>query len=92
MPSSSRFSNLILEHWKQHRPQMVLQLERENRLTEVIEQAESRAVDLLCNYLSVQKLQYQTAWDLAMQECLLPEEARSSSKTSPSALPPATSE
>jgi hypothetical protein len=91
MPSNSRFSNLILEHWRKHRPQMVLQLQRENKLTEVIEQAESRAMDLLYHYLSVQNLQYQTAWDLAMQECLLPEETTSSSTMSPSALPPAIS-
>jgi hypothetical protein len=92
MPFSSRFSNLILEHWRRHRPQMVLHLQRENKLTEEIEQAENRAMDLLYHYLSVDNLQYQTAWDLAMQECLLPEETTSSLKTNPNELPPATSE
>jgi hypothetical protein len=59
MPSSSRFSDMILQHWKQHQ---------------------------------VDNLQYQTAWDLAMQECLLPGEATLSSKKNPNELPPATSE
>jgi hypothetical protein len=92
MPSSSRFSNMILGHWRQHRPEMVLQLEKANQLSQVLAKAESRGMDLLYHYLSVEKLQYQTAWDLTMQECLLPEEATLSSKTNPNKLPPATSE
>jgi hypothetical protein len=92
MPSSSRFSDMILQHWKQHQPELVLQLEKANQLSDAIATAECRAIDLLYHYLSVDNLQYQTAWDLAMQECLLPGEATLSSKKNPNELPPATSE
>jgi hypothetical protein len=68
---------------------MVAQLERENQLTQSVQEAESRAMDLLYELLNVRKMQYQDAWELAMQECLLPEEP-SSPMTSPS-RPPATS-
>jgi hypothetical protein len=71
---------------------MVSQLEQTNQLAAAIEAAETRAVDLLYECLSVRKMQYQTAWDLAMQECLLPEELPLSSKMSPNTLPPAISE
>jgi hypothetical protein len=91
MPSSSRFSNMILRHWQTYRPQMVEQLQQSNQLTEAIARAESRAVDLLYEFLNVRKMQYQTAWDLAMQECLLPEEQTSPS-TNPSEALTATSE
>jgi hypothetical protein len=65
---------------------MVAQLERANRLNQSVQEAESRATDLLYEFLNVRKMQYQDAWELAMQECLLPEETSSSTR-SPSALP-----
>jgi hypothetical protein len=81
MPSGSRFSNMIREHWKKHCPQMVSQLEQPNQLEQALAAAESRAADLLFQFLSMQKMQYQTAWDLAMRECLPQEEPSLSSNS-----------
>jgi hypothetical protein len=56
---------------------MVEELTRTNRLTEALRQAEWRTVDLLYELVSVKKMQYQAAWELATQEWRLPEtEAR----------------
>jgi hypothetical protein len=72
MHETNRLANLILEHWRIHLPQMVAELQRTNRLTQAVEAAESRASDLLYEFLSVRKMQYPDAWELAMRECLLP--------------------
>jgi hypothetical protein len=81
MHETNRLTNLILEHWRAHLPQMVAELERTNRLTQAVEEAERRASDLLYEFLSVRKMQYRQAWELAMRECLLPQET---SLTTPS--------
>jgi hypothetical protein len=74
MNDTSRLSNLILAHWRANLPQMVDELERTQRLTQAVQEAESRAADLLYEFLSVRKMQYGQAWELAMRECLLPQE------------------
>jgi hypothetical protein len=78
----NRLADMILRHWRTHLPQMVAELERSHRLTQALQEAESRAADLLYEFLSVRKMQYQDAWELAMTECLLPEEPTSSSVSS----------
>jgi hypothetical protein len=85
----NRLANMILLHWRAHRPQMVAELERSNQLSQAVQDAEERAADLLYEFLSVRKMQFNQAWELAMRECLLPEE--SSLTPSPSKSRPATS-
>jgi hypothetical protein len=89
MSDTTRLTNLILDHWNANRPMMVAQLKRTGQLEATLEAAESRAADLLYEFLSVRKMQYQDAWQLAMRECLLPQEP--SSMTSLSEILPATS-
>jgi hypothetical protein len=82
---------MILLHWRSHRPQMVAELERTNHLSQAVEEAEERAADLLYEFLSVRKMQFNQAWELAMRECLLPEDSPSSLTPNPSPNRPATS-
>jgi hypothetical protein len=89
MSETTRLTNLILDHWCANRPMMVAQLKRAGQLEATLEAAESRAADLLYEFLSVRKMQYQDAWELAMRECLLPQEP--SSMKNPSEILPATS-
>jgi hypothetical protein len=67
----------ILNHWRQNRPQMVSDLEKSNRLEEAVLEAQELTGDLLYDLVSVQKMDYQTAWELATRDwAFLPEEAR----------------
>jgi hypothetical protein len=77
MSDTTRLFNMISEHWKTHRPRMVAELESTGQLTQALSQAEMRAANLLHEFLSMRKMQYAQAWELAMQECLLPEETSS---------------
>jgi hypothetical protein len=87
----NRLANMILLHWRAHRPQMVAELERSNQLSQAVQEAQERAADLLYEFLSVRKMQFNQAWELAMRECLLPEDSPSSLTPSPSKSRPATS-
>jgi hypothetical protein len=87
----NRLANMILLHWRSHRPQMVAELERSQRLSQAVQEAQERAADLLYEFLSVRKMQFSQAWELAMRECLLPEDSPSSLTPSPSKSRPATS-
>lgn len=75
MDEKNRLRQMILTHWQQHRPQMVEELRKKNQLEQAILEAEERTADLLYELLSVKKMQYQAAWELATQEwALLPTE------------------
>lgn len=77
MPKSTRLRRTIHSHWLKYRPKMVEELTRTNELAEALRQAESRTVDLLYELISIKKIPYQAAWELATEEWNLPEaEAR----------------
>ena len=63
----------ILRHWREHCPRMVRDLERENRLEQAVFEAQTRAGDLLYELVSVRKMDYQAAWEMAREEWALPE-------------------
>jgi hypothetical protein len=63
----------ILKHWREHCPQMVRDLERQNRLDQAVFDAQEKAGDLLYELVSVKKMDYQAAWELALQEWALPQ-------------------
>ena len=65
--------DLILKHWQEHCPQMVRDLEKENRLEQAVFEAQTRTGDLLYELVSVKNMDYQAAWELAMQEWALPQ-------------------
>jgi hypothetical protein len=90
MPEHDRLSSLILEHWSRYHPRMLAQLRQEKRLEQVLEETAQQFSDLLYDLVSVKKMEYHQAWELAIQQFLLPEE----SSLSPSRKkdPPATSE
>ena len=63
----------ILKHWREHCPQMVRDLEKENRLEQAVFEAQERTGDLLYELVSVKKMDYQAAWELAREEWALPQ-------------------
>ena len=82
MPETTRLSNLILRHWRIHRPNMVARLQKTQQLAQAVSEAEAQATDLLYDLLHVRKMPYQEAWELAMADWLTPEETPPSWMTS----------
>lgn len=68
MHGKSRLGQMILRHWQEHRPRVVEELRAHNQLENTLKAAEERTADLLYELLSVRKLEYQTAWEMASQE------------------------
>ena len=65
----------ILTHWRAHRPQMVRELEKQNRLDQAVFEAQEQTGDLLYELVSVKKMNYDAAWEIAAREwAFLPEE------------------
>jgi len=79
----------ILRHWREHCPQMVRDLEQQNRLDEAVLEAQETTGDLLYELVSVKKMNYPAAWELAAQEWALPESGNPEDQTSGDAHPPA---
>ena len=77
MEDHDRLSSLILEHWSRYHPKMLAQLRQQNRLEQTLEETAERFTDLLYDLVSVKKMEYHQAWELAIQEILLPEESSS---------------
>jgi len=74
MDDMTCLGSLILKHWRTHRPEVIEELERTNRLEPILRQAQEQTGDLLYNLTVVQKLEYQAAWELATREwAFLPE-------------------
>ena len=78
----------ILKHWREHCPQMVRELEQQNRLDQAVFTAQETTGDLLYELVSVKKMNYPAAWELATQEWALPESGNQDETTSGN-LPPA---
>jgi hypothetical protein len=78
----------ILRHWREHCPQMVRDLERKGRLDQAVFAAQETTGDLLYELVSVKKMNYPQAWELAAQEWALPESGNQDETTSGDLLPP----
>jgi hypothetical protein len=63
----------ILNHWRDHCPQMVLDLERKNRLAQSLFETQERTGDLMYELVSVQKMDHLAAWELIREEWALPQ-------------------
>ena len=72
MIERTQLGEKILKHWRENCPQMVKELEKGNRLTEAVNEAQELTGDLLYELVSVQRLDYQAAWELALSEWALP--------------------
>ena len=97
MQESTRLSQMIHSHWLKHQPGMVEELTEKNLLSQALHQAQERTTDLLYELISVKKMDYQAAWELATAEWTLPQtealpQESSSANPSPPSSPPATSE
>jgi len=68
MYERNRLGQMIFEHWQKHRPQMVAELREANQLDQTIYEAQETIGDLLYELVSVQKMDYQAAWEIAMRE------------------------
>ena len=79
----------ILKHWREHCPQMVRDLEQQNRLDQAVLEAQETTGDLLYELVSVKKMNYPAAWELATQEWALPESGDQDETTSGDLPPPA---
>ena len=90
MPDHDRLTSLILEHWSRYHPKMLRDLQQQDRLQQTLQETAERFTDILHNLISVHKMEYHQAWEMAIDEILLPEE--SSSTSSRKQNPPATSE
>jgi hypothetical protein len=78
MPDHDRLASLILEHWSLYRPKMLAELRQQDRLQQTLEETAERFSSLLYDLVSVKKLEYHQAWEIAIREILLPEESPSS--------------
>ena len=97
MMERTALGEAILKHWREHCPQMVQDLEKNNRLAQAVFEAQEKTGDLLFELVLVKKMDYQAAWETAMAEWAFPPSEdrpqRSSADSSPSKKnpPPATS-
>jgi hypothetical protein len=88
MEERDRLSSLILAHWTRYHPKMLRDLQQQDRLQQVLEETAERFTDILHDLVSVRKMEYHQAWEIAIYEILLPEESSTSSQKQ---SPPATS-
>ena len=98
MKGRTALGEAILTHWRENCPQMVRDLEKKNRLDQTVFETQERTGDLLYEMVSVRKMNYQAAWELALQEWALPQSEDlpppsppSSGKSRPEKSRPATS-
>src|SRR5579863_6721552 len=78
----------ILRHWREHCPQMVRDLEQQNRLDRTVLEAQETTGDLLYELVSVKKMNYPAAWELAMQDWALPQSGSPDESTTGDLPPP----
>ncbi len=74
MVERTQLGETILRHWRENCPGMVRDLELRGRLDETVSEAQDRTGDLLYELVSVQGMDYQGAWEMAMREWALPSE------------------
>lgn len=74
MPDRDRLSSLILAHWSRYRPSMLEQLRRDNLLESAVQERAEQMADLIYELVSVRKMEYHQAWELAVNQFLPSEE------------------
>ena len=84
MKERTALGEAILRHWREHCPQMVRDLEKQNRLDQAVLETQERTGDLLYELMAVKKLDYHAAWELAAQEWMLPGEDSPTADAPPS--------
>jgi len=74
MRNHDRLSSLILGHWSRYHPSMLARLKREGHLERELEKTAQQFADLLYELISVKKMAYHQAWEMAVDQFLTPEE------------------
>ena len=72
MMERTALGEAILKHWREHCPRMVQDLEKNNRLDQAVFEAQEKTGDLLFELISVKKMDYQPAWEIATREWAFP--------------------
>jgi uncharacterized protein YqiB (DUF1249 family) len=67
-PTLPLTSRLILNRWKNEAPEMVAELEASGQLLPALDQANEQVTELLYELTVVEKREYQTALEIAMNE------------------------
>ena len=75
MDDHDRLSNLILVHWQTFTPKHYSELKQSNRLQQALSETGEQMADFLYELVSVRKLEYHQAWELAMDQFLTTEES-----------------
>ena len=75
MMERTALGEAILKYWRQNCPQMVSDLEKQNLLEQALFAAQEKSGDLLYELVSVQKMDYQAAWETVASEWELPPSA-----------------
>ena len=88
MMERTALGEAILKHWRENCPQMVRDLEKLNRLDQTVFEAQETTGDLLYELVSVKKMNYPAAWELATQEWALPQSGSEDETTSGDLPPP----
>ena len=83
MHEKNHLGQMILKHWREHCPQMVRTWRSRTGWTRRCSKRRRRTGDLLYELVSVKKMDYQAAWELASAEWALPP----SEDRPPSSLP-----
>jgi hypothetical protein len=88
MNERNAMGDLIWKHWRTHLPRMVAELEKDGRLEQAILEAQAQTGDLLYELLTVRKMEYHAAWELAMREwAFLPSEEETARPSSGVSIP-----
>ncbi len=84
-----RLTSLILLHWTDYQPSMLAGLRKQNRLEKELELTADQIADLMYELISVSKLEYLEAYEMAMKEYLTVESSLMNPSDHPetSALP-----
>src|SRR5438270_9786595 len=69
-----QFRNLLLTHWQTYRPTMYQEMVQTNTLEAMLDAAALQLDDLLYNLVIVHQMEYAAAWEIALEQFLLPEE------------------
>jgi hypothetical protein len=88
MMERTALGEAILKHWRENCPQMVRDLEKLNRLDQTVFEAQETTGDLLYELVSVRKMNYQAAWELAAEEWTLPRSEKETGDLPPTAHSP----
>ena len=72
--TNDRLRSLLLTHWQNYHPKMLAELQKENLLEEHLEATTNRFANLMYELVVVKKMSYSSAWEIAIEQFLLPEE------------------